>query len=170
MKNTVMAFAMATVFAACHSNAKNDETAAQGDSSLMDQSRVINMNGLSDTLQTANGQYVKVKEKPVTVTEVPAPAPKVTRHHTTPAPSSVPVYSDPAPATTPVATAPVEQKKKGWSSAAKGAVIGAGAGAVTGAIVSKKKGTGAIIGGVLGAGGGYAVGKIIDSKKKKKQQ
>ena len=36
-------------------------------------------------------------------------------------------------------------KKKGWSNAAKGAVIGAGVGAATGAIVSKKKGTGAII-------------------------
>ena len=37
-------------------------------------------------------------------------------------------------------------KKKGWSGAAKGAVIGAGVGAATGAIVSKKKGEGAVIG------------------------
>jgi ElaB/YqjD/DUF883 family membrane-anchored ribosome-binding protein len=43
-------------------------------------------------------------------------------------------------------------KKKGWSSTAKGAVIGAGVGAATGAIISKKKSTGAIIGGVAGAG------------------
>lgn len=57
-------------------------------------------------------------------------------------------------------------KKKGWSNAAKGAVIGAGVGAATGAIVSKKKGTGAIIGGLAGAGVGAGTGAIIDSKKK----
>lgn len=56
-------------------------------------------------------------------------------------------------------------KKKGWSNAAKGAVIGAGVGAATGAIVSKKKGTGAIIGGLAGAGVGAGTGAIIDGKK-----
>ena len=57
-------------------------------------------------------------------------------------------------------------KKKGWSNTAKGAVIGAGVGAATGAIVSKRKGTGAIIGGLAGAGIGAGTGAIIDSKKK----
>lgn len=57
-------------------------------------------------------------------------------------------------------------KKKGWSAKATGAVIGAGAGAITGAAVSKnKKGQGAIIGGVIGAGTGLGVGAIIDKKK-----
>jgi hypothetical protein len=55
-------------------------------------------------------------------------------------------------------------KKKGWSNAAKGTVIGAGSGAVLGAIVSKKKGKGAIIGGILGAGGGYVLGRMKDKK------
>lgn len=63
----------------------------------------------------------------------------------------------------PAAAAP--QRKK-WSGAAKGAVIGAGVGAVTGAIVSKKKGEGAIIGGLAGAGVGAGTGAIIDDKKK----
>lgn len=57
-------------------------------------------------------------------------------------------------------------KKKGWSNTAKGAVIGAGVGAATGAIVSKKKGQGAIIGGLVGAGVGAGTGAIIDEKKK----
>ncbi len=57
-------------------------------------------------------------------------------------------------------------KKKGWSNTAKGAVIGAGVGAATGAIISKKKGEGAIIGGLAGAGIGAETGAIIDSKKK----
>lgn len=62
-------------------------------------------------------------------------------------------------------TTQAASKKKGWSNAAKGAVIGAGVGAATGAIVSKKKGTGAIIGGLAGAGVGAGTGAIIDSKK-----
>jgi hypothetical protein len=57
-------------------------------------------------------------------------------------------------------------KKKGWSSTAKGAVIGAGVGAATGAIISKKKGQGAIIGGLAGAGVGAGTGAIIDGSKK----
>jgi hypothetical protein len=59
---------------------------------------------------------------------------------------------------------PQAEKKKGWSNAAKGAVIGAGAGAIGGAIISKKKGLGAVIGGVVGAAGGYIIGKNIDKK------
>lgn len=64
----------------------------------------------------------------------------------------------------PAAAAP--QRKK-WSGAAKGAVIGAGVGAVTGAIISKKKGEGAVIGGLAGAGVGAGVGAVLDDKKKK---
>lgn len=60
-------------------------------------------------------------------------------------------------------------KKKGWSNTAKGAAIGAGVGAVTGLIVDKKKGEGAIVGGLIGAGTGAGVGAIIDGKKKKKK-
>ena len=63
-------------------------------------------------------------------------------------------------------TTPAAPKKKGMSNTAKGALIGAGVGAVTGAIVSKKKGTGAIIGGVAGAGVGAGTGAIIDANKK----
>ncbi|KRT13659.1 hypothetical protein ASU31_23515 [Pedobacter ginsenosidimutans] len=55
-------------------------------------------------------------------------------------------------------------KKKGWSDAAKGAVIGGAAGAVGGALIDKKKGRGAIIGGLVGAGGGYLIGRGEDRK------
>ena len=57
-----------------------------------------------------------------------------------------------------------QPKKKGWSSAAKGAAIGAGAGAVTGIIIDKKDGRGALIGGVLGAGTGYVIGRSKDRR------
>lgn len=74
-------------------------------------------------------------------------------------PQNVTVVNQPAAISTPA-------KKKGWSGTAKGAVIGAGVGAATGAIISKKKGTGAIIGGLAGAGVGAGTGAIIDGGEK----
>ena len=46
-------------------------------------------------------------------------------------------------------------------------MIGAAAGAGTGAIVSKKKGKGALIGGAVGAGAGYLYGRHKDKKYRK---
>lgn len=60
--------------------------------------------------------------------------------------------------------AAVPAKKKGWSQAAKGAAIGAGAGALGGILIDKKDGRGAIIGGVVGAGTGYLIGRDQDRK------
>jgi hypothetical protein len=57
-----------------------------------------------------------------------------------------------------------KQKNEGWSKAAKGTAIGAGSGAVLGAIISKNKGKGAVIGGVVGAAGGYVLGRMQDKK------
>jgi hypothetical protein len=55
--------------------------------------------------------------------------------------------------------------KKGWSKAAKGTAIGAGAGAVLGAVINKKnRAVGAVIGGVIGGGGGYVLGRGMDKK------
>jgi hypothetical protein len=56
-------------------------------------------------------------------------------------------------------------KKKGWSKAAKGAVIGGVVGAGAGAVINKKnRGAGAVIGGVLGAGAGYGIGRGMDKR------
>ncbi len=78
-------------------------------------------------------------------------------------------YSD-GTNTTNTTTTTVTKQKKGWSNKAKGAVIGAGVGAVTGAMVDKKKGEGAIVGGLLGAGAGLGVGAILDAKEKKQSK
>ncbi|RPD41738.1 glycine zipper domain-containing protein [Chitinophaga barathri] len=64
---------------------------------------------------------------------------------------------------------PAPAKKKGWSHTAKGAVVGAGAGAITGAIVNKDRLKGAAIGTIIGAGVGAGTGAIVDHQKKKKQ-
>ena len=62
------------------------------------------------------------------------------------------------------------ERKRGWSSAAKGAVIGGVVGAGAGAIISKNdRWKGGVIGGVLGAGAGYGIGAILDNKKKNQQ-
>ena len=61
---------------------------------------------------------------------------------------------------TPAATP--SEKKKGWSNAAKDAVIGGSVGAVGGAIFSKNKVKGAVIGGIIGAAGGYIFGHKKD--------
>jgi hypothetical protein len=55
-------------------------------------------------------------------------------------------------------------KKKGWSQAAKGTAIGAGAGALGGVLIDKKNGRGALIGGAVGAGAGYLIGRGQDKK------
>lgn len=58
----------------------------------------------------------------------------------------------------------VVKHKKGWSHRKKYAVIGAGAGAVTGAVLSEHHAKGAIIGGVVGGAGGYLLGRHRDRK------
>ena len=60
------------------------------------------------------------------------------------------------------------KKKTSTSTKKKTTLIGAGAGAATGAIVSNKKGKGAIIGGAVGAGAGYLYGRHRDKKHPKK--
>lgn len=59
---------------------------------------------------------------------------------------------------------PAPAKKKGWSDAAKGTLIGAGVGALGGALIDKNHAQGALIGGVVGAGTGYVVGRAKDRK------
>lgn len=62
--------------------------------------------------------------------------------------------------------APIGAPKKKISNTAKGAIIGAGVGAVTGAIIDKKQPVkGAVIGGVLGAGAGAVIGSKTPAKK-----
>jgi uncharacterized protein YcfJ len=65
--------------------------------------------------------------------------------------------------TTQAAAAPVEHKR-GWSSAAKGALIGGVAGAGAGALIDRKTGRGAIVGAAAGAGAGYLIGRGKDKK------
>lgn len=107
--------------------------------------------------------------------EVPVQPPVRPYVSTTPEPTT-PVYEPTSydkeidvPVVNTSETIPQIEEKKRLNEVAKGAIIGAGVGAVTGAIVSKKKGKGAIIGGILGAGAGAAGGKILKERNEKKQ-
>jgi hypothetical protein len=77
----------------------------------------------------------------------------------------------PAKTTPTTETVPASEvkKKKGMSTPVKGALIGAGVGAVTGAVVAKNNRVkGAVIGAVAGAGAGAVTGVVIDKNKEKK--
>jgi YmgG-like glycine-zipper protein len=75
------------------------------------------------------------------------------------------IYQSPKMVSESQNSAKTTTKKKGWSKAAKGTAIGAGAGAVLGAVINKKnRVAGAVIGGVLGGGGGYVIGRSMDKK------
>lgn len=145
MKRVIMIFTVAAIISACNNNtAKTDAlTKEAAYKHIKDSLRL-------DSLEAAEAQ---VKAEKAT----PAPAPVTVIHTSTPRTTYVKGESETYTNTEPA-------KKKGWSSAAKGAVIGAGAGAVTGVLVDKKDGRGAIIGGVVGAGTGYVIGRDKDKK------
>jgi len=75
----------------------------------------------------------------------------------------------PTKTTTETVPASEVKKKKGMSTPVKGALIGAGVGAATGAIASKNNRVkGAVIGAVAGAGVGAVTGVVIDKRNEKK--
>ncbi len=188
MKNFLLSIAIITSFAACNNTPKDDTRDIQ----LLSDPSAYQNNTSADTAATVAAQPVpaaEVKAAPrvITITKriiytpaktvnaAPVTQPTVyTPPVTTEAPKTAPssttnngtMQAGTAGGTTeaPVATTTETEKKKGWSASAKGAAIGAGAGAIGGAIISKKKGLGAIVGGVVGAAGGYIIGKDIDKK------
>lgn len=136
MKNLIMTLALAGVLASCKNTDKQGAVA--------DESRQVTIDSMK---AVAEKQRIIDSMTIAHQNELKAQKEKV-----------VVVNNQPAAAAAP-------QRKK-WSGAAKGAVIGAGVGAITGAVISKKKGEGAIIGGLAGAGVGAGTGAIIDDKKK----
>jgi hypothetical protein len=186
MKNFILSIAIIAGFAACNSSAKQDDAR---DIRLLSDPASYNSSVYSDTPVTAKPDPIPAigsqEPKVVTVRE------RII-YRTAPVKNTAPVYEPPVNSPDVAATVPTPgtntdnnsvqtgngtvddetastttqaEKKKGWSSAAKGAAIGAGAGAIGGAIIAKKKGLGAIVGGVVGAAGGYIIGKDIDKRK-----
>lgn len=139
-------FAVAAMFAACNNNSK---TSPQLKEAAYQQ--------MKDSLRLDSFQRAESMKQEQAKAEKASPAPVTVIHTSTPRTTYVKGESETYTNTQPA-------QKKGWSSAAKGAAIGAGAGAVTGILVDKKDGRGAIIGGVVGAGTGYIIGRDKDKK------
>ncbi|TCD01683.1 YMGG-like glycine zipper-containing protein [Pedobacter psychroterrae] len=147
MKHTLLIFVSAVLLSACTNNAKEDAAIKQQaivavkDSLKLDSFKRAEVKKQEDQKVAAR---VNEEKRMLLLSErneaASAPAPRE--------------YSEQA----------VPAKKKGWSAAAKGAVIGAGAGALGGVLIDKKDGRGAIIGGVVGAGTGYLIGRDKDRK------
>ncbi|MFY0256154.1 hypothetical protein ACDQ55_19625 [Chitinophaga sp. 30R24] len=144
MKQILVALAAVVIFFSCKSNPDNAAAIEKAQKATIDSLNTVNAvkQQIADSI---NAQKAHTTET--------AGAQQLSNDATTPAP------------------VPAAKKKgwKSWSHTAKGAVVGAGAGAVTGAIVNKDHVKGAAIGTIIGAGVGAGTGAIVDHSKKKKQ-
>lgn len=166
MKKILSILTVAVIFTACKS--KTDSTLSTSKNMvLVDTTGLSQSNVLTDV---GNNKYVindkavttPVTNKPVVVKPVAASPQKTTTVNNSGSNNSGGGSGNNTPATT--AEAPVKQDK-GWSDAAKGTAIGAGSGAVLGAVIAKDdRGKGAVIGSVIGAGAGYIIGRHRDKK------
>lgn len=162
MKKLLISFAVPFMLAACGSNGSKDtETPAE---IMADTTTNFNNSAITDT-----GATVITEEAPVETKKSISTTTHQVAKPVRPAPAPVKIKPQPATSTTTTtsttepAPAPVEEKK-GWSHAAKDAVIGGGAGAIGGAIIGKKKVKSAAIGAAVGAAGGYIIGRQKDKK------
>ena len=175
MKQILSVLAITAVLASCSSNPKTgtevtkDVVTTDTAGLYNDKNRVMNVDGLNDTTVTTvttttvtKGGAASVVAAPIVAAPVKKTARSTARRSTSRSTSRDGNYNSGSGTSTQPAE-PVA-RRRGWSKAAKGTVIGAGSGAVIGAVVSKKKGKGAIIGGVLGAGVGYGIGRSKDKR------
>lgn len=170
MKKVLIAFTSVAFFAACNSNPKtgttetikNDTTGLAAYNAWKEEQQMINLEGIKEfngydgnvyNHNTTTGKTIDNSSGNGTVTKKTTPTVGTSGNQ-----GSGKTTSSTGQTNTPTA------KKKGWSKAAQGTAIGAGSGAVIGAVVSKNKAKGAVIGGILGAGGGFAIGRSMDKK------
>ncbi len=148
MKKILIIAAVAAVVTACNSNANNSE-GKHNTYTFKDSVKIIRDSLRLDSFERAE-QARKDEERKAE--ELAAAKAQARREGAASVPRTTVINQQ----------APAQQQKKGWSDAAKGAVIGAGAGAVTGVLIDKKDGRGAAIGGAIGAGTGYLIGRKKD--------
>lgn len=180
MKKILPFLSIAVLLTACGNNAKTDSAAI---TPVVDQAQT----GKTDTTGLAAFQMWKLQQQ---IAEVEAPAePAVQYASAAPVKKVKKTYRPAAKVTeqAPEATTSTSESntnsggdvgmssesgntaeapaKKGWSKAAKGAVIGGATGAAAGAVINKKnRAVGAVIGGVVGAGAGVIIGRDMDKK------
>ncbi len=159
MKKILSIFTIAVIFTACKS--KTNDLSNSKNMVMVDTTGLSKSNVLTDV---GNNKYVindKAVTNPVENRPVVSSPKQTSTVNNSGAGSSGGSGSN---TSNEAAPAPVK-RDKGWSDAAKGTAIGAGSGAVLGAVVAKNdRGKGAVIGTVVGAGAGYIIGRHRDKK------
>ena len=152
MKQIIIALAAVVAISSCGTHAADNAAIEKAKKQTIDSMNAINLvkQQVVDSMNTVKNTSHKRPAASHSGNSYEAPNTVAAENNTAPAP------------------APVAQKKKGWSHTAKGAVVGAGAGAITGAIVNPDRVKGAAIGTLIGAGVGAGTGAIVDHAKKKK--
>jgi hypothetical protein len=162
MKKILSIFTVVVIFTACKSKT-NSQLSNSKNMVMVDTTGLSKSNVLTDV---GNNKYV-INDKAVTKPAASKPvasSPKQTSNTTVNNSGSGSGGGSGSNTSTANAPAPVK-RDKGWSDAAKGTAIGAGSGAVIGAVVAKNdRGKGAVIGSVIGAGAGYIIGRHRDKK------
>ncbi|CAM3937806.1 YMGG-like Gly-zipper [Pedobacter westerhofensis] len=150
MKKLIAIFGIVLAMSAC-SNAKKEEAIRQAA-----------IKATRDSMRVDSFKKAEVAQKELAVKE--AEEKRILMLSEARAAENAPAARMAGTGSSSTTTTTTTKKKKGWSSAALGTVIGAGAGGLGGALIDKKKGRGAIIGGVAGAGAGYLIGRGQDKK------
>jgi hypothetical protein len=171
MKNIVSIIAVTCVFASCGSGSDKQAELLQAQQKTVDSMRteMVKKQTIDSMNNVAAQQSMVNQEQPVMVSSGQSRQ-GTARPHNTSNTTTNNYNSTPQPAvnTTPQPVATTQpKKKKGWSAKAKGAAVGTGVGIVTGVLVDKKKGEGALVGGLIGGAVGLGAGAIIDKKQKR---
>jgi outer membrane lipoprotein SlyB len=158
MKKILSIFTIAIIFTACKSKTNSD---VNKNMVLVDTTGLSKSNALTDV---GNHKYV-INDKAINDAAVTKPVGSSRQTNNTVENSGTGNNSTSSAGTNSSTTATPVKTDKGLSHAAKGTIVGAGTGAITGAILNKDhRGTGAIIGAVIGAGTGYVIGRSTDKK------
>jgi hypothetical protein len=178
MKRILSVLSIATLgFTACHSvNSEKGQAVVNESQATIDslKAEITRKNVVDSMNQVLAAERTKAADEKVAATTAAAsvaaarstrPARRTRTVYRDRYVSSPSNYSSASSSNAAYDPAPVATKKRGWSAKAKGAVIGAGAGAIGGAIINKRnRGAGAVIGGLGGAAVGTGIGAILDKK------
>ena len=154
-KSSLLIFTLILLFAAC----KTKNTTETRDIQLLTDTSAYMNNLYSDTAVTVQEEVINRSEK------APVSSGNSVKHSTSGSKGQTTTTSTSSTSTNNgnSSSTSTGSGNKGWSKAAKGAVIGGAAGAVGGAVITKK-GSGAAIGAAVGAASGYIIGKDQDKQ------
>ena len=154
MKVTMSLFSAAVILASCNGNSnKEAELVREKQLAIDSMKHVMEKKAIVDSMNTVMAKNQEAQQEKEEAQRAEEKNSQVVANSN----NGIRAQSQPA-------------RKKGWNHMAKGAVVGAGTGAVTGALVNKNRGEGAIVGSLIGAGVGTATGAFVDNSQKKKRQ